>query len=455
MNNIVEIIESIKYGDINYLRFFLENEKYNYLENSLIVCIKLRKFDILNFLLDFGIYPNHKVLISAYKMQPQLLQILIDKSTKDVLNNFFVFAANRGDFILMKQLLGYSVDINYKSGLALRLAARNCNIKVMSFLMQNGVNIVNDKIMRFASEKGNVNVVNFLLDNGCKIGDSLIFATINGHIDVVNLLLKYGADPHIDKDRPFVVASKYGRLNLVRLFLRMGADIHAYSEYALIASCLNNHIDVVKYLLDNGADIDAYNGEPLRWAVMKRNFGIVKLLIEEGANINANNGEALKQASLNGNFRVVELLIENGAIVRDEMLIYASRRGHINTVKKLVENGGKVNVIDSLGYSPLKWASIKGYVNLCKFLIENGADMDDLTTKMRKDLGYLIMTKPDGMEFRIAEECPITSELLTDEVEKAGCSVCKNVFKRSALEKWIFEGNQCPFKCGSYKFYSL
>ena len=49
-------------------------------------------------------------------------------------------------------------------------------------------------------------------------------------------------------------------------------------------SARNGHKDVVELLLKYGADIHAWNNEALKWAIENCREKIIKLLLENGAN---------------------------------------------------------------------------------------------------------------------------------------------------------------------------
>lgn len=62
----------------------------------------------------------------------------------------------------------------------------------------------------------------------------------------------------------------------------------------LIWASGNGYLELVRLLLERGADVHAYNDLALRWASRMGHLDIVKLLLERGANVHANGGSALK-----------------------------------------------------------------------------------------------------------------------------------------------------------------
>ena len=49
-------------------------------------------------------------------------------------------------------------------------------------------------------------------------------------------------------------AARKGHKDVVELLLKNGADIHAENDYALRMAAWNGHKDIVELLLENGAD---------------------------------------------------------------------------------------------------------------------------------------------------------------------------------------------------------
>src|SRR5262249_49926589 len=156
---------------------------------------------------------------------------------------------------------------------------------------------------------------------------ALMWAAAEGHVAVVDLLLKAGADPQATLANsgfnPFFFAVREGRIEVVRTLLKAGVDVNATMDprkpsgkgprkgtSALMLAVENGHFDLALVLLEAGADPnDQRSGftplHALTW-VRKPNRGdgddgdpppigsgnlsslqFAKKLIEHGADVNA------------------------------------------------------------------------------------------------------------------------------------------------------------------------
>ena len=85
---------------------------------------------------------------------------------------------------------------------------------------------------------------------------ALIEAAKEGHLDIVEILMKHGADIHdktIDGDSPIIYASEQGHVNVLGLLLSNGADPNDKDKYAynspIILASHRGHVNVVDLLL--------------------------------------------------------------------------------------------------------------------------------------------------------------------------------------------------------------
>lgn len=119
------------------------------------------------------------------------------------------------------------------------------------------------------------------------IFSALIFAANNGHVRVVEELLKAGAyieDKSNNWKTPLLWASLWGHFDVVRLLVRKGANIDATDVFGLtpvMSATLNGHRRILEFLIDSGANLtmrNHYNATALTIAQTKDDPELVKLL---------------------------------------------------------------------------------------------------------------------------------------------------------------------------------
>lgn len=116
-----------------------------------------------------------------------------------------------------------------------------------------------------------------------KLTPKLTEAVIDGNKDLVGRLLDLGADP--DSQVPIWGWGRRGRRG--RRW-RLSTPI----RNNLIRATVENHLEIVELLLDAGAEVDAQDvrgNTALIWASNKGYLPIVKLLLASGANVNKPN----------------------------------------------------------------------------------------------------------------------------------------------------------------------
>jgi len=157
------------------------------------------------------------------------------------------------------------------------------------------------------------------IGQGTMLNRTMIWACINGDVEVVNILLIKGATlgEFGDHYPPLYYACKHGHSDVAKVLLENGADVKYSVDYwrngvfktitPLLIACKNGHTDVVELLLDKNADVNenismecdcdicakinicaetkfCRCNAPLYVAWMSKKKNVWKLLIDRGAN---------------------------------------------------------------------------------------------------------------------------------------------------------------------------
>lgn len=193
----------------------------------------------------------------------------------------------------------------------------------------------------------------------------LMYASIQGHTEVAEMLFAHGADVRVEsklRNTALGYAASLGRTAIVEALLSRGADpddtftvgLGVFS--VLYLACDNGHKETVKVLISRGADVtlDEY-GCPLLVAARNGHLGIIRELLRAGAPPSTPKRKPIIAAAAVGCDKAVQLLLSAGA---------------------------DINCTDSWGMTPLMWAARHGRVSTTKFLLSKQAQLDLLSDRL-------------------------------------------------------------------------
>jgi len=225
---------------------------------------------------------------------------------------------------------------------------------------------------------------------------ALMIAARRGSEQMVDLLLKHGADPKATnrfRKTPLMSACESHNTGVVVSLLRAGADPNskgANGETAYLYAARYSSPDVLVALEKAGADInatDALNRGPLRWAAFQSNERVVRYLLGKDVNVNQAGIDGVSPLLAAKTDPVRRLLVEAGADVRavdgegNTVLTNGLTTGlSVDLAKFLLKKGANVNArkgADS-GQTPLMYASWYGGGNgdMVRLLLANGANVN-------------------------------------------------------------------------------
>lgn len=314
------------------------------------------------------------------------------------------------------------------AGTALQRAAMYAHDEVIGILLESGASInapggrhgstlhcACDALTLYHDTGTTIELLQLLLDKGADVNmydgpwGSPLAAAISRwgslkadekEIDArIILLLEKGADvnpPPGGIGNPLIAAAGHGNVNLMSLLLSYGADINAIGGYSNTALCEASDTrwaarpDAVKFLLDKGADVNLFDtsegnnshGPPLQRAAIRGRLEIMRMLLDYGADINLGAGQsggALYEAASCGHLEICELLLNLGADVQAEGMVgtvlhVAAYHGHVNIVRLLLEHGASVDQVCEFG-TALQAAAANGHIDVFNLLRSYEADI--------------------------------------------------------------------------------
>ena len=182
------------------------------------------------------------------------------------------------------------------------------------------------------------------------------------------------------KEVSFHQASINGDEDTIKKHLEDGVN-ERDKNIALILASVNGHVQVADLIIKYGGDINTQDedGEtPLHFAAIANRLQITKLLIDSKANINLRDKEDHTPLDVAVNLyettEIADLLRENGG--KHGTIHGAARGGDIEAVKEFLAAGADVNAKTESEWTPLLYAAFKGHKEIAELLIAEGADVN-------------------------------------------------------------------------------
>jgi len=360
----------------------INTHSHEFKESALTLACYKGQLEMVKFLLEAGADQEHK----TEEMHTALMEASMD-----------------GHVEVARLLLDSGAQVTMPADSfesPLTLAACGGHVELAMLLLERGANIeeVNDEgytPLMEAAREGHEEMVALLLSQGADINaqteetleTALTLACCGGFLEVVDFLIKAGAEISAGANTPLMEASQEGHLDLVKYLIVAGADVNAATssgDTALMYACDNGHTDVAEALISTGANIEqeAEGGRtPLMKACRSGHASTVEFLINRGADVNkvsANCDQTpLSLACSHGHLEVVEILLAHGADpthrLRDSstMLIEAAKGGHTTIVQLLIDYPASLQSSPMNAVCP---SNSNGVVSTCNSSTNNTAN---------------------------------------------------------------------------------
>jgi ankyrin repeat protein len=298
-----------------------------------------------------------------------------------------LWAAHRSDIEMVQALVaaGAKVDVANNYGITPLLdASRTGDVAMIEVLLKAGADPKRthpegETTVMAASRAGSVPAVRLLLDRGVNVNatdsfqkeTALMWASAEGHLEVVDTLLKAGANPNLQAH----VTSLTGRKN---------ADHPTGGFTALMWAARNGYDDVVRRLVKGGADLNLKNGDNASAAMVAMyndRFDVASVLWDLGADVNDGSlytAVEMRDAS-------TDQFAFDGSRLRPD---HPNKLTALDLVKILLERGADPNKTfvgqfhstsmpngDRFNNTPFFRAAVACDVETLKVLIAHGADL--------------------------------------------------------------------------------
>lgn len=243
------------------------------------------------------------------------------------------------------------------------------------------------KALQKASARPHLDIIRLLLQYGAEINAGAIDefpplyrAAQAGQCAIVEELLKHGPDLEAREARtwqtPLFAASVKGFHDIASLLLAKGARVDALDRDGrtpLLAMAINpsfKSMEAASFLADHGANLEAKDRigrTPLLWAATNRNYDLAQTLLQKGANVSAvnNRGRTALHLTVDGS---------NGGRSSDQTSV--PKRPREEMLQLLLQHGADANAASDGGWRPLHNAAQKGLTSIVKVLIKAGADIN-------------------------------------------------------------------------------
>uniref|UniRef100_A0A3B3VSQ5 Ankyrin 1 n=1 Tax=Poecilia latipinna TaxID=48699 RepID=A0A3B3VSQ5_9TELE len=336
------------------------------------------------------------------KMVLELLHngITLETTTKKG-NTALHIAALAGQEQVVTELVNYGANVNAQSQKGftpLYMAAQENHLEVVKFLLENGANQISPLLT--LSLQGHENVVALLINYGTKGKvrlPALHIAARNDDTRTAAVLLQNDPNPDVLSKTGFTplhIAAHYENLNVAQLLLNRGANVNFTPKNGItplhIASRRGNVI-MVRLLLDRGAQIDAKTKDeltPLHCAARNGHVRIIEILLDHGAPIQAKTKNGLSpihMAAQGDHMDCVKQLLQYNAEIDDVTLDHltplhvAAHCGHHRMAKVLLDKGAKPNSRALNGFTPLHIACKKNHMRVMDLLLKQSASLEAVT----------------------------------------------------------------------------
>ncbi|HEY6457576.1 MAG TPA: ankyrin repeat domain-containing protein [Steroidobacteraceae bacterium] len=323
---------------------------------------------------------------------------------------------------------------------------------VLGLTLGGGVQAADDSLAKLVRAKDHDGAVAVL----AKSGDgksrevdgttALMWACYNGDADLVERLLKAGADVSAVNDygaSALQTAAVVADPRIIKALVKARANPDSPNpegQTALMVVARSGNVESAKLLLDAGATVDAReqwgNQTALMWAAAEGHAEMIKLLLDHHADVNAHGAIRDWQRRVTAEGRPKD---ENHGGFTP--LIYAARIGCIDCAKVLLKAHADINLPDPDGETALLLSIINMHFDFASYLITAGADVNrwDFYGQTPLYAAIDMATLPSGGRPDLPSEDKTLPLQVADQLLKGGANVNAQLKLRPPYRNGVFD----------------
>jgi len=398
--DVVQYLYSIG-ADINLKNQADQTPIYNAIENGHIEVVESILEKILGNDSEFIITSGKHLLAKAIESgQTRLIDYLI--ADKNVIHPEPMHLAIKSGHLNVIELLenyGYAINSKNRSTFV-HLAAENGKLNVLTSLATKDPSIITVKdhnhnsLLYSATVGGNLETIQYLAKQGLDItapnpqGSTLLhLASSFGHTNVIQYLMRqeqFAGNLDIKDnqgDTPLGLSVKNGHLKIVKLLLKQGANIDTQNNagYRIIhLAVISNSVELLSYLFDQGIKLDTPSKDellPLHLAAIEGKVKVIQFFRKKGLDINQPDNKGLKPFDLavkNGHLELVKWYLKECNDVNISSYNSYSQSLKEKPLTESIQPSLDKKSDNSVQNTPLHLAAQKGYLHAAKLLIERG-----------------------------------------------------------------------------------
>ncbi|CAG5131025.1 unnamed protein product [Candidula unifasciata] len=304
------------------------------------------------------------------------------------------------------------------------------NVKVSRLILMSGGNpnsrteyLGNAPILCVAAREGYIDMLSLLLEFGADPNmtsdtgmSPLCHGAAGGHVEVMRMLCLHNARPSaqdVQGHSAAIHAVLHGQLEAVKFFMHLNWTVQPNEitkdeviTQCFVASAAMGNTQILEYLHQtyNGSRLNMVDSllceTALTAACLHGRITCVQFLLDSGADITVTNARfftPLLCAAKCGHREVCELLVASGADLQITdhhgctPLMMAAREGHTTVLAFLLDKGANQMTTDKQGLTALCWACLQGHLPVVELLVNHGSNVNHSDVNGRSPLHLAAM----------------------------------------------------------------